>query len=344
MKKKALITGIMGQDGAYLAKFLLSKNYKVYGAYRRNSNYENNRLRKLKIENQIELIDLEINEFNSVNHVINKINPDEIYNLAAMSFVASSFNQPLYTINTNFIAVINILEVIKNSKKKISFYQASTSEMFGNSTKKAINENTKYDPASPYGISKVASHYLVKFYRKAYNLDCCSGILFNHESPLRGEEFVTKKIVNQLCEISNNERKIMYLGNIYAKRDWGFAPDYVIAMWKMLQLKKKDDFVIGSGKSYSIKEFINLTCEYLKLKVKWVGNGKEEKCINISNNKIIIKISKKFYRPLDVNHLKSNPSNAKKILKWSSKTNIKKIIKEMCDDKIASINSIKSID
>jgi len=297
-----------------------------------------------KIENQIELIDLEINEFNSVNHVINKINPDEIYNLAAMSFVASSFNQPLYTINTNFIAVINILEVIKNSKKKISFYQASTSEMFGNSTKKAINENTKYDPASPYGISKVASHYLVKFYRKAYNLDCCSGILFNHESPLRGEEFVTKKIVNQLCEISNNERKIMYLGNIYAKRDWGFAPDYVIAMWKMLQLKKKDDFVIGSGKSYSIKEFINLTCEYLKLKVKWIGNGKEEKCINISNNKIIIKISKKFYRPLDVNHLKSNPSNAKKILKWSSKTNIKKIIKEMCDDKIASINSIKSID
>ena len=344
MKKKALITGIMGQDGAYLAKFLLSKDYKVYGAYRRNSNYENNRLRKLKIENQIELIDLEINEFNSVNHVINKINPDEIYNLAAMSFVASSFNQPLYTINTNFIAVINILEVIKNSKKKITFYQASTSEMFGNSTKKAINENTKYDPASPYGISKVASHYLVKFYRKAYNLDCCSGILFNHESPLRGEEFVTKKIVNQLCEISNNERKIMYLGNIYAKRDWGFAPDYVIAMWKMLQLKKKDDFVIGSGKSYSIKEFINLTCEYLKLKVKWIGNGKEEKCINISNNKIIIKISKKFYRPLDVNHLKSNPSNAKKILKWSSKTNIKKIIKEMCDDKIASINSIKSID
>jgi len=337
MKKKALITGIMGQDGAYLAKFLLSKDYKVYGAYRRNSNYENNRLRKLKIENQIELIDLEINEFNSVNYVINKINPDEIYNLAAMSFVASSFKQPLYTINTNFIAVINILEVIKNSKKKISFYQASTSEMFGNSTKKAIDENTNYDPASPYGISKVSSHYLVKFYRKAYNLNCCSGILFNHESPLRGEEFVTKKIVNQLCEISNNERKIMYLGNIYAKRDWGYAPEYVIAMWKMLQLKKKDDFVIGSEKSYSIKEFINLTCKYLKLKVKWVGKGKKEKCINISNNKIIIKISKKFYRPLDINHLRSNPAKAKKILKWSSKTNIKKIIKEMCDDKIASI-------
>ena len=193
MKKKALITGIMGQDGAYLAKFLLSKKYKVYGSYRRNSNYENNRLRKLGIENKIELIDLEINEFASVNYVINKIKPDEIYNLAAMSFVASSFEQPLYTIHTNFFALLNILEVMKNSKKKISLYQASTSEMFGNETQKSIDENTNFDPASPYGISKVGSHYLVKLYRKAYNLNCCSGILFNHESPLRGEEFVTKK-------------------------------------------------------------------------------------------------------------------------------------------------------
>ena len=269
MKKKALITGILGQDGAYLAKFLLSKNYKVYGAYRRNSNYENNRLRKLGIEQKIELIDLEINEFNSVNYVINKIKPDEIYNLAAMSFVASSFTQPLYTSKTNFFSLINILEVLKSSKKRISLYQASTSEMFGNSTKGIINESTNFDHASPYAISKVAAHYLVKLYRKAYNLDCCSGILFNHESPLRGEEFVTKKITRQLCEILKNKRSIMYFGNIYAKRDWGFAPDYVEAMWKMLQLKTKDDFVIGTGSSYSIKKFINLTCKYLKIKIKW---------------------------------------------------------------------------
>ena len=328
----------MGQDGAYLAKFLLSKKYKVYGAYRRNSNYENNRLRKLGIENKVELIDMEINEFTSVKYTINKIKPDEIYNLAAMSFVGSSFDQPLYTINTNFLALVNMLEVIKHSKKKISLYQASTSEMFGNTTNSYIDENTNFDPASPYGISKVGSHYLVKLYRKAYNLDCCSGILFNHESPLRGEEFVTKKIVTQLCEILTNKRKIMYLGNIYAKRDWGFAPDYVEAMWKMLQMKKKDDFVIGTGKSYSIKEFVNLTCKYLKISIKWTGKGLNEKCINLDNNKVIIKISKKFYRPLDVNHLKSNPLKANKILNWTAKTSLNTIIKKMCDDQISSIN------
>ena len=338
MKKKALITGILGQDGAYLAKFLLSKNYKVYGAYRRNSNYENNSLRKLGIEQKIELIDLEINEFNSVNYVINKIKPDEIYNLAAMSFVASSFTQPLYTSKTNFFSLINILEVLKSSKKRISLYQASTSEMFGNSTKGLINESTNFDPASPYAISKVAAHYLVKLYRKAYHLDCCSGILFNHESPLRGEEFVTKKITRQLCEILKNKRSIMYLGNIYAKRDWGFAPDYVEAMWKMLQLKTKDDFVIGTGSSYSIKKFINLTCKYLKIKIKWTGKGINEKCVNLNNNKVIIKISKKYYRPLDVDHLQSNPIKAKKILNWSSKTSLTSIIKEMCDDQISSLN------
>lgn len=328
----------MGQDGAYLAKFLLSKKYKVYGAYRRNSNYENNRLRKLGIENKVELIDMEINEFTSVKYTINKIKPDEIYNLAAMSFVGSSFDQPLYTINTNFLALVNMLEVIKHSKKKISLYQASTSEMFGNTTNSYIDENTNFDPASPYGISKVGSHYLVKLYRKAYNLDCCSGILFNHESPLRGEEFVTKKIIRQLCEILNNKRKIIYLGNIYAKRDWGYAPDYVEAMWKMLQIKKKDDFVIGTGKSCSIKEFINLTCKYLKISIKWTGKGLNEKCINLDNNKVIIKISKKFYRPLDVNHLKSNPLKAKKILNWTAKTSLNTIIKKMCDDQISSIN------
>ena len=338
MRKKVLITGIMGQDGAYLAKFLLSKKYKVYGAYRRNSNYENNRLRKLGIENKVELIDMEVNEFTSVKYTIDKIKPDEIYNLAAMSFVGSSFDQPLYTINTNFLALVNMLEVIKHSKKKISLYQASTSEMFGNTTNSYIDENTNFDPASPYGISKVGSHYLVKLYRKAYNLDCCSGILFNHESPLRGEEFVTKKIVTQLCEILTNKRKIMYLGNIYAKRDWGFAPDYVEAMWKMLQMKKKDDFVIGTGKSYSIKEFVNLTCKYLKISIKWTGKGLNEKCINLDNNKVIIKISKKFYRPLDVNHLKSNPLKAKKLLNWTAKTSLNTIIKKMCDDQISSIN------
>jgi len=338
MKKKALITGIMGQDGAYLSKLLLSKNYKIYGTYRKSSYQDNNRLKKLGIKKEVELIDIDINEFNSVENTINSIKPDEIYNLAAMSFVASSFNQPLNTNKTNFIALINILEVLKKSKKKISLYQASTSEMFGNSTIKSIDENTNFDPASPYGISKVAAHYLIKFYRKAYNLECCSGILFNHESPLRDEKFVTKKIIRQLCEISKNKRKFMTLGNIYVKRDWGFAGDYVEAMWKMLQLKKKEDFVIGTGKTYSVKEFINLTCKYLNIKIKWVGNDINEKCINLNNNRIIIKLSKKYYRPLDINYLKSNPLKAKKLLKWTSKTSLYSIVKKMCDDDLSSMN------
>lgn len=338
MKKKALITGIMGQDGAYLAKLLLSKNYKVFGTYRSNSKHANNRLKKLNIESNVKLIKLEINKFNTVKKTINDIKPDEIYNLAAMSFVATSFDHPIYTSKTNFISLINILEVLRKSKKKISLYQASSSEMFGNSTYGLIHENSDFDPTSPYGISKVASHYLIKFYRKAYNLQCCSGILFNHESPLRGEEFVTKKIIRELCEILNGKRKFMILGNIYTKRDWGYAPDYVEAMWKMLQLKNKDDFVIGTGRTHSIKKFINLACKYLEIKIKWIGKGLNERCVNLDNNKIIIKISKKYYRPIDINHLRSKSLKAKKILKWSSKTDLYTIIKEMCDYNLSLMN------
>ena len=338
MKKKALITGIMGQDGAYLAKFLLKKNYDVYGAYRRNSNLDNNRLKKLNIYNKVKLLDLEITEFASVNHTIKKILPDEIYNLAAMSFVGSSFDQPIYTMNTNTMGVLNILETLKNIKKQISFYQASTSEMFGNFTDKDIDENTPFDPASPYGISKVASHYFVKFYRKAFKINCCSGILFNHESPLRGEEFITKKITKQLCEILKNKRRLIKVGNVYSKRDWGYAPEYVHAMWKMLQLKKKNDYVIGTGKCYTIKYFINECCKYLKIPIKWQGKGLNEYCINTKNNRKIIIVSKKYYRPLDVNSLKSNPNRAKKYLNWRYNKDIKGLIKEMCDSELKELN------
>ena len=338
MKKKVLITGIMGQDGAYLAKFLLKKNYDVYGAYRRNSNLDNNRLKRLNIHNKVKLLDLEITEFASVEKTIKKILPDEIYNLAAMSFVGSSFNHPIYTMNTNTMGVLNMLETLKNTKKKISFYQASTSEMFGNFTNKDIDEKTPFDPASPYGISKLAAHYLVKFYRKAFNLECCSGILFNHESPLRGEEFVTKKIIKQLCEILKKKRKIIKVGNVYSKRDWGYAPEYVEAMWKMLQLKKKNDFVIGTGKNYTIKYFINETCKYLKIPIQWKGKGLNETCINKKNKKKIIVVDKKYYRPLDVNTLKSNPKKAKKFLNWTYDKDIKELIKEMCDSELKELN------
>lgn len=321
----------MGQDGAYLANFLLKKKYEVFGTFRRNSNYENFRLNYLNIKEKIKLIDMELTEFSSVNYTINKIKPDEIYNLAAMSFVESSFYQPIFTMNTNALGVLNILETLRSMKKKIKLYQASTSEMFGNSTGKKINENTLFQPASPYAVSKVTAHNLICFYREAYKMFCCSGILFNHESPLRGKEFVTKKIIEKLCEYKIKKKGILELGNLYAKRDWGYAKEYVEVMWKMLQAKKAQDYVIGTGKSYSIKDFINLVCNYLNIKIKWLGSGINEKCIDKKNNKIIIKINNKFYRPLDVNILKANASKARKFLKWKPNTDIKKLVKIMCD-------------
>ena len=334
MKKIALITGVSGQDGAYLSKLLLEKNYKVVGTDRRSARASNWRLKRLGIENKIIFEEMEISEIYEVDRIFNKYNFDEVYNLAAQSFVGTSFNSPLNTSNITGLGVLRILETIKAKNKRIKFYQASSSEMFGDVLENFQSEKTPLNPQSPYAIAKVFGHYMTQNYRESYGMYAVSGILFNHESPLRGEEFVTRKIIIGLIKIIKGDLDYLELGNINAKRDWGFAKEYVEAMWLMLQQKKPEDFVVSTGKTYSIKDFINKAVKILNLKTKWTGKGLDEKLLNTSNGKIIVKINPKFFRPAEVNILKGNASKAKKKLKWVPKTNLENLIKIMIDDEI----------
>ncbi len=334
MKKTALITGISGQDGAYLAELLIKKNYKVIGTDRRSARSNDWRLKRLGIQNKVISEEMELGEIYEIDRVFKKYKIDEVYNLAAQSFVGSSFHNPLNTSNITALGVLRILEAIRTYNKKIKFYQASSSEMFGDVSIKKQNEKTTFNPQSPYAVSKVFGHFITQNYRKSYGLYAVSGMLFNHESPLRGEEFVTRKIVLGLIKIINNDLKCLKLGNINAKRDWGYAKEYVLAMWKMLQQKNPEDFVISTGKTYSIKHFINEAVKYLNLKTKWIGKGINTKLINLENNKVIIKISSKLFRPAEVNFLKGDSQKAKKKLKWKPNTDLKKLIKIMVDDEI----------
>jgi len=332
MKKKvALITGISGQDGAYLCKFLLKKNYKVIGIERRSARSNNWRLEKLKIKNQVNIEDVDIKEINNLIRLFEKYRVDEVYNLAAQSFVHSSFQNPVETSLVNAVGVLNLLEIIRNKKNKIKFYQASTSEMFGESGSNNQNEKTLFHPRSPYATSKTFAHYTVQNYREAYKLHAVNGILFNHESPLRGEEFITRKITLGLSKIFFNKQKELKVGNLYAKRDWGYAEDYVEAMWKMLQTKKPDDYVISTGKNYSVKQFIDECIKVLKLKTKWVGKNLEEKLINLENKKTLVSIDKNFFRPSEVNTLRGDFAKAKKELRWKPKTNFSKLVRMMME-------------
>ena len=334
MKKTALVTGVSGQDGAYLAQYLIKKNYNVIGTDRRSARASNWRLKRLGIENKVTFEEMEISEIYEIDRIFNKYNFDEVYNLAAQSFVGTSFNSPLNTANITGLGVLRILETIKTKNKKIKFYQASSSEMFGEVLENFQNEKTPLNPQSPYAIAKVFGHYMTKNYRQSYGIYAVSGILFNHESPLRGEEFVTRKIIIGLIKIIKGDLNHLELGNIYAKRDWGFAKEYVEAMWLMLQQKKPEDYVVSTGKTYSIKDFINKTVKILNLKTKWTGKGLNEKLLNTSNGKIIVKINPKFFRPAEVNILKGDASKAKKKLKWVPKTNLENLIKIMIDDEI----------
>ena len=334
MRKAALITGVSGQDGSYLAELLLKKKYKVVGTDRRSARSSNWRLRRLGIENKIIYEEMELAELYEIQRIFKKYKFDEVYHLAAQSFVKASFNSPLNTSNITGIGTLRILETIRSINRKIKFYQASSSEMFGNALNKIQNENTPLNPQSPYAIAKAFAHYLTQNYRNSYKMFAVSGILFNHESPLRGNEFVTKKIVDGLIKIKKNHLNHIELGNLYAKRDWGYAKEYVEAMWKMLQQKKPEDYVISTGKTYSIKQFINYTLEYLKIDAKWVGSDLNEKLINKKNNKIIVKINPSFFRPTEVNFLKGNSIKAEKKLYWKPKTNLKKLIKIMIDEGI----------
>ena len=336
MKKKiALIFGVTGQDGAYLSKFLLKKNYMVHGIKRRNSTLNTYRIDDIysdpfsKKKNFI-LHYGDISDSLSVFNIIKKVKPDEIYNLAAQSHVAVSFNLPEYTTNVDALGTLRILEAIVQLNKKIKFYQAGSSEMFGKVIETPQTEKTPFYPRSPYGVAKVYSHWITVNYRESYNLFACNGILFNHESPLRGETFVTKKVVRALCRIKQKKQKKLFLGNIYSKRDWGHAADYVQAMWKILQYKKPEDFVICTGKQYTIKQFINMVAKELKIKLRWNGNGINEKGID-ENNNIIIECKKKYLRPAEVDTLRGNYFKARKLLNWKPTHNIKSLIKDMIE-------------
>ncbi len=341
MIKTALITGVTGQDGSYLAQFLLGKKYRVIGTVRKKLNSKTWRLKKLKIDNKIILEKMDLEKIEDINMIFYKYKINEVYNLASQSFVNTSFSTPIKTTNITALGVIRILETIKNINPKIKFYQASSSEMYGNTLSNKQSEKTKFNPQSPYAISKLFGHYITKNYRNSYNLYAVSGILFNHESPLRSNEFVTKKIISGLINIINKKKKFIELGNVYSKRDWGYAKEYVVQMWKMLQLKKADDFVIATGKTHSIKELIDIATKYLNLNVKWVGSGLKLRLINNGNNQTIIKINKKFFRPADVNRTKGNIEKAVKILKWKPKITFKKLVRLIIEEELKDFSNSK---
>ena len=333
MKKIALIFGITGQDGAYLSKLLLKKNYIVHGVKRRSSNLNSYRIDDIYSDPLIKKTNFflhygDITDSISVFNIIKNVKPNEVYNLAAQSHVGVSFEIPEYTTNTDALGTLRILEAIVKINKKIKFYQAGSSEMFGKVVETPQTEKTPFYPRSPYGVAKLYSHWITINYREAYKIFATNGILFNHESPLRGETFVTKKVVKALCKIKFKKQKKLFVGNIYSKRDWGHASDYVEAIWKIMQHKKPDDFVICTGKQYTIKQFINMVAKELQIKLKWRGKGIKEKAYD-ANNTPIIECSKKYFRPAEVDTLKGNFSKARKYLNWKPKHNIKSLIKDM---------------
>ena len=340
--KKAIIFGVTGQDGAYLTRLLLSKNYIVHGVKRRSSSFNTSRIDDIYTDphkkSNFFLHYGDLTDSLSVLKIIEKIKPHEIYNLGAQSHVGVSFEVPEYTANVDAIGTLRILDSIKTLKleKRTKFYQAGTSEMFGASLPPQ-NEKTNFYPRSPYGVAKLYAHWITINYRESYNFYACNGILFNHESPIRGETFVTKKIVTALCQIAKKGTGHLYLGNLYAKRDWGHAKDYVVAMWKMLQQKKPNDYVISSGKQYSVKFFVDLIAKELGMQITWKGKGLNEK--GYLNNKIIISIDKKYFRPTEVNSLLGDCRKAKKELKWKPHYDIYSLAKEMVSEEIKKINA-----
>jgi len=332
--KKALITGITGQDGAYLAELLLKKKYIVHGIKRRSSLFNTDRIDHLyqdpNTENQNFILHHgDLTDTSSLMRTINDIKPDEIYNLAAQSHVAVSFEEPEYTANSDALGALRILEAIRilGLEKKTKYYQASTSELFGLVQKTPQTETTPFYPRSPYAVAKLYAYWITINYREAYGIYACNGILFNHESPIRGETFVTRKITRALARIKLGYQSILYLGNLDAKRDWGHAKDHVEAQWLMLQQKKPDDFVIATGKQYTVRDFVTVAANSLDMKIKWKGKGLKE--TGSYKGKNIIKVSKRYFRPTEVESLIGNYSKAKKKLGWKPKITFKELVNEM---------------
>jgi GDPmannose 4,6-dehydratase len=329
--KKALITGITGQDGAYLSKLLLDKGYEVYGTFRTTSDLNLNRLRYLGVDRKINFVPVELLEFTNIYKVIEKIQPDEIYNLGAQSFVALSFEEPIFTADVTGLGPLRILEAIRAVNPKIKFYQASSSEMFGQVQTVPQDEKTPFYPRSPYSIAKLAAHWTTVNYRESYKLFACSGILFNHESPLRGLEFVTRKITFGVARIKHGLQDKLILGNLNSKRDWGYAPEYVEAMWLILQQPEPDDYVVATGESHTIREFAENAFEAIGIDIVWKGAELNEKGVNRKTGKVFIEVSPEFFRPAEVDSLIGNPKKAMEKLGWKPKTKFQDLVQIMVE-------------
>ncbi len=349
--KKALITGITGQDGSYLAELLIEKGYQVHGIKRRSSSLNTDRVDHLyqspheKNRNFI-LHYGDLTDSTNIIKLVKKIEPDEIYNLGAQSHVQVSFDTAEYTANSDALGVLRILEAIRllDMTEKTKIYQASTSELFGKVQEIPQKETTPFYPRSPYGVAKLYAYWIIKNYREAYNMFACNGILFNHESPRRGETFVTKKTTKAIARIKYGLQDKLYLGNLNAKRDWGHAKDYVKAMYLMLQQEKPEDYIISTGKDYSVREFCEIACQKAEINLKWQGEGINEKGINTENNKTIIEIDKNYFRPTEVNELLGDNTKAKEELGWNPKISFEKMVEEMVENDLENTKKEMQLD
>ena len=342
MSKVALITGVTGQDGAYLAEFLLRKGYEVHGIKRRTSLFNTDRIDHLYQDPHIEhrkfiLHYGDMTDSSSLVHVIQKTQPDEIYNLAAQSHVAVSFEEPEYTANSDALGTLRILEAVRilGLSKKTRFYQASTSELYGKVQEIPQKETTPFYPRSPYGVAKLYAYWITVNYRESYGIFACNGILFNHESPVRGETFVTRKITRALARIKLGLQDCLYLGNLDSLRDWGHARDYVEAMWLMLQQQQPEDFVIATGEQHGVREFVDVAARKLGLKIKWSGKGVDEKALN-EKGKAVVAVDPRYFRPAEVETLLGDPSKARSKLGWSAKVSFEQLVEEMVTEDLKS--------
>jgi GDPmannose 4,6-dehydratase len=324
--KKALVTGITGQDGAYLTEFLLRKGYEVYGSFRRTSDLNLTRLRYLGVDDKIHFVPLELHEFTNIQRTIDEVRPDEIYNLGSQSFVGLSFEIPLFTADVTGLGPLRLFEAVRSVDPKIKIYQASSSEMFVKVLSSPQNEETRFYPRSPYAASKLFAHWMAVNYRESYGMFVCSGILFNHESPLRGLEFVTRKITHSVARIKQGYQNEVFLGQLDSSRDWGFASEYVEAMWLMLQQPEPRDYVIATGETHSVREFVELAFKGAGFDVEWSGTGVNEIAVDKKSGKTMVRIDPKFYRPAEVDFLVGDYARAKKLLGWSPKTTFEQLV------------------
>ncbi|VVB53196.1 GDP-mannose 4,6-dehydratase [uncultured archaeon] len=338
MNKTALITGITGQDGAYLAEFLLNKGHIVHGIKRRSSSFNTERIDHLYKDPHERNVNFfmhygDLTDSTNLIRIVQETQPDEIYNLAAQSHVQVSFETPEYTANSDAVGTLRLLEAIRilGLEKKTRFYQASTSELYGKVQEIPQKETTPFYPRSPYAAAKLYAYWITRNYREAYGMFACNGILFNHESPIRGETFVTRKITMAVARIKKGLQKKIYLGNLDAKRDWGFARDYVEAMWLMLQQDEPDDFVIATGKTHSVREFVELAFREIGIDIEWQGTGVNEKGVNVANGDILIEIDARYFRPTEVDILMGDPSKAREKLGWEAKVGFEELVKMMVE-------------